>query len=47
VKEVFGVRYFDLYGRVEIAYDGEREILLLSDYGEYIREEEPRITENQ
>lgn len=47
VKEVFGVRYFDLYGRVGIAYDGEREILLLSDYGEYIREEDPRITENQ
>lgn len=47
VKEVFGVRYFDLYGRVGIAYDGERDVLLLSDYGEYIREEELRITENQ
>lgn len=40
IKEVFGVRYFDLYGRVGIAYDGEREVLLLSDYGEYIRAEE-------
>jgi hypothetical protein len=40
VKEVSGVRYFDLYGRVGIAYDRERDVLLLSDYGEYIRAEE-------
>jgi hypothetical protein len=42
VKDVFGVRYFDLYGRVGIAYDRERDMLLFSDYGEYIRaEDEP------
>jgi hypothetical protein len=40
VKEVSGVRCFDLYGRVEIAYDRERDVLLLSDYGEYIRAEQ-------
>lgn len=40
VKDVFGVRYFDLYGRVGIAYDAEREVLLLSDFGEYIRADE-------
>ncbi|KAA6319932.1 hypothetical protein EZS27_030228, partial [termite gut metagenome] len=37
---VFGIRYFDLFGRVGIAYDGERDVLLLSVYGEYIRVEE-------
>jgi hypothetical protein len=41
VKDVFGLRYFDLYGRVGIAYDGEQDVLLLSAYGEYIRVEEP------
>jgi hypothetical protein len=40
VKEVSGVRCFDLYGRVGIACDGERDVLLLSDCGEYIRAEE-------
>ena len=40
VKEVFGVCYFDLYGRVGIAYDTERDVLLLSDFGEYIRANE-------
>jgi hypothetical protein len=39
VKDVFGIRYFDLFGRVGIAYDGERDVLLLSVYGEYIRVE--------
>lgn len=40
VKGVFGVRYFDLFGRVGIAYDAEREVLLLSAFGEYIRVDE-------
>ena len=41
VKGVFGVRYFDLYGRVGIAYNGEQDRLLLSAYGEYFRADEP------
>ncbi len=31
---------FYLYGRINISYDDEREVLLLSDYGEYVRAEE-------
>lgn len=37
---VFGVHYIDLYGRVGLAYDREREMLLLSVFGEYVRAEE-------
>ncbi|WP_418895117.1 hypothetical protein [Limibacterium fermenti] len=44
VKDVFGTRYFDLYGRVGIAYDGERDMLLLSLYGGYSRADEERAT---
>ncbi len=40
VRGIFGLRYFDLYGRVGIAYDAERDVLLLSEYGEYIRAED-------
>lgn len=40
VKNVSGLRYFDLYGRVGIACDEERDVLLLSIYGEYIRADE-------
>jgi hypothetical protein len=40
VKDVFGFRYFDLYGRVGIAYNEEKDSLLLSDFGEYVRAEE-------
>jgi len=39
VRDMFGIRYFDLYGRVGIAYDAERDVLLLSTYGEYVRAE--------
>ena len=39
IRELFGIRYFDLFGRVGIAYDDERDVLLLSLYGEYIRAE--------
>jgi hypothetical protein len=35
-----GVTFFNLYGRIEITYDAERDVLLLSDYGEYVREQE-------
>lgn len=37
---VFGVWYFDLFGRVGLAYDAERDVLHLSAYGEYFRVEE-------
>lgn len=37
IKERFGVRYFDLFGLVGLAYDAERDVLLLSAYGEYHR----------
>jgi hypothetical protein len=37
---VFGVHYIDLYGRIGIAYDRERDVLLLSAFGEYVRAEE-------
>jgi hypothetical protein len=38
IIRLFDVRYFDLYGRIGIAYDAERDKLLLSHYGEYERE---------
>ena len=37
---VFGQYYIDLYGRIGIAYDREREVLLLSAFGEYVRAQE-------
>lgn len=37
---VFGLHYIDLYGRIGVAYDRERDVLLLSVFGEYVREEE-------
>lgn len=37
---VFGQYYIDLYGRIGIAYDREREMLLLSSFGEYVRAQE-------
>lgn len=37
IKDMFGIRYFDLFGRIGLAYDAEREVLQLSAYGEYIR----------
>lgn len=37
IRDLFGVRYFDLFGRVGLAYDDERDVLLLSAYGEYVR----------
>lgn len=40
VEELSGLHYFDLFGRVGIAYDKERDVLLLSIYGEYVRTDE-------
>lgn len=40
IRQCGGVRYFNLYGRVGLAYDRERDVLLLSTYGVYIRAEE-------
>ena len=40
IYSLFGIHYIDLYGRIGIAYDREREVLLLSSFGEYVREEE-------
>lgn len=39
VYKVFGTHYIELYGRIEITYDREQDVLLLSSYGEYVREE--------
>lgn len=35
-----GIRYFDLYGFVGLAYDAERDVLQLSAYGNYYRTDE-------
>lgn len=35
-----GIRYFDLYGFVGLAYDAERDVLQLSVYGNYYRTDE-------
>ena len=35
-----GIRYFDLYGYVALAYDVGREVLQLSAYGDYYRASE-------
>lgn len=37
IREFFGVRYIDLFGRVGLAYDTENDVLFLSAYGEYQR----------
>lgn len=37
---VFGQYYIDLYGRIGIAYDREREVIILSTFGEYVRAQE-------
>ena len=41
IRNMSGIRYFSLFGRIGLAYDAERDALLLSSYGEYIRAEEP------
>ena len=37
IRELCRVRYFDLFGRIGLAYDSRRDVLLLSAYGEYQR----------
>lgn len=39
-KRYGGVRYFNLYGSIGLAYDSSRDILQLSEYGNYYRVEE-------
>jgi hypothetical protein len=36
----WGTTSFYLYGRIQLSYDGERDILTLSDYGEFRRAED-------
>lgn len=40
VKQYWGIRYFDMYGWIRITYDNERDVLNLTGYGDYYREEE-------
>lgn len=40
IRQQWGVTFFYLYGRIKISYDVERDVLVLSDYGEYVRAEE-------
>lgn len=37
IKNLFGQYYINLYGRLDLAYDAERELLQLSSYGTYER----------
>ncbi|MBP3565292.1 MAG: DUF3876 domain-containing protein [Alistipes sp.] len=39
MRSFYSGRYCDLYGVVTMAYDAECDVLWLSDYGDYIREE--------
>lgn len=40
VYNVFGLHYIELYERIEITYDREQEVLHLSAFGEYVRQED-------
>ena len=40
VYKVFSAYYIELYERIEITYDREQEVLHLSAFGKYVREEE-------
>lgn len=40
VYNVFGLHYIELYERIEITYDRKQEILHLSAFGEYVRQED-------
>ncbi|MFR0678831.1 DUF3876 domain-containing protein [Dysgonomonas mossii] len=40
VYNVFRMHYIELYERITITYNREQEILHLSAFGEYVREEE-------
>lgn len=40
VYNVFGLHYIELYERIEITYNREQEVLNLSAFGEYVRQED-------
>lgn len=40
VRQYWGYYYFDLYGWIRLRYDRDRDVLNLSGYGDYYREEE-------
>ena len=40
IKYFWGIRYFDLWGRIALSYDAGRDVLNLSEYGDYDRVEE-------
>ncbi|WP_308601139.1 DUF3876 domain-containing protein [uncultured Dysgonomonas sp.] len=40
VYNVFGLHYIELYERIEITYDRKQEILHLSAFGQYVRQED-------
>jgi hypothetical protein len=37
LRQSQGITFFDFYGMIKIAYDDERDLLLLTDEGEYKR----------
>ena len=39
VKRICGIHRIDLYGRIDLYYDAEKDRLLLSAYGWYVREQ--------
>lgn len=40
LRHLWGLCYFDLWGRIRLSYDHERDVLTLAGYGEYYRAEE-------
>lgn len=40
LKRWFGKYYINLYGQIKITYNREQEVLHLSAFGEYVREED-------
>lgn len=40
LKQYYGIRYFNLYGFIGLAYDAENDVLQISGYGDYYRVED-------
>ncbi len=40
LRQLWGLCYFDLWGRISLCYDYERDVLTLAGYGDYYRVEE-------
>lgn len=40
LRQMWGLCYFDLWGRIGLSYDHERDVLTLAGYGDYYRAEE-------